>query len=366
MALPILHLSGTPYEQGLAHGRTLSDRIHHNIRVYFERFQRACLIDREEVLSRARRYGAALAQQSPAYFEGMQGIAAGAQVNLEEIIALNVRYEIIYYQTAVLAMAEGAKDGCSAFALAPPATRNGHLLMGQNWDWIPWVQGAILHTVEPDGLETLSFTEAGIYGGKIGLNSAGLGLAVNGMTTTADDWTRLTEPFHLRCYRILRHHNLAAAMEVITGSERACSANYLIAQAPDQAVDVEAAPDVVNSIPWHKHCQVHTNHFLDPQGTGVEEPPNDRRYMSCNRWARLQQLIDDSRPVSVADLQQHLQDHVNAPGSLCRHEDIQAPADEQFRTVTGVVMDLHEKELYITDGPPCQNEFRHIRLDGNG
>jgi isopenicillin-N N-acyltransferase-like protein len=362
MTLPILHLRGTPYEQGLAHGRTLRDQIHHNIQVYFERFQKACLINRTEVLSRARRYGAALDRQSAAYSEGMRGIAAGARVDLEAIIALNVRYEIIYYQTAVLAMAEGVKDGCSAFALAPPATRNMHLLMGQNWDWIPWVKGAILHTEEPDGLETLSFTEAGIYGGKIGLNSAGLGLAVNGMTTTADDWTRLAEPFHLRCYRILRCHDLASAMEVISGSERACSANYLIAQAPDQAVDVEAAPDVVNPISWQDHCLVHTNHFLDPQGTGIEEPPNERRYMSCNRWTRLQQLINDSRPVSIADLQQHLQDHANAPGSICRHEDIQAPADEQFRTVTGVVMDLHKREMYITDGPPCQNHFQNYRL----
>ncbi len=53
-----------------------------------------------------------------------------------------------------------------------------------------------------DGLRTLSFTEAGIFGGKIGLNSAGLGLTVNGLTTTDDDWSRLSKPFHVRCYEI--------------------------------------------------------------------------------------------------------------------------------------------------------------------
>jgi hypothetical protein len=60
----------------------------------------------------------------------------------------------------------------------------------------PEVRGALLHTIEPDGMKTLGFTEAGIFGAKIGLNSAGIGLVINGMTTTDDDWSRLSLPFH--------------------------------------------------------------------------------------------------------------------------------------------------------------------------
>ena len=47
----------------------------------------------------------------------------------------------------------------------------------------------MLHTLEPGGLETLSFTEAGIVGGKIGLNSLGLGLTIVKILTEAQGGT---------------------------------------------------------------------------------------------------------------------------------------------------------------------------------
>ncbi|MDX1689318.1 MAG: hypothetical protein R3248_15150, partial [Candidatus Promineifilaceae bacterium] len=104
MTLPVLHLSGTPYEQGLQHGRQLQNRIAHNLDVYFDRFLREGGVSREEVLARARRYATAIAVQNGAYHEGMQGIAAGSGAAFEEIVALNVRYEILYYQYAVNAL----------------------------------------------------------------------------------------------------------------------------------------------------------------------------------------------------------------------------------------------------------------------
>src|SRR5205823_1340688 len=110
------------------------------------------------------------------------------------------------------------------------------------------VEGAVLHTQEPDGLETLGFTEAGIIGAKLGLNSAGLGLTINGLLTTSDDWSRRVTPFHVRCYEILRQRDLDSAVKIVTNQRRACSANFLIAQAPDRAVDIEAAPDTIREI----------------------------------------------------------------------------------------------------------------------
>lgn len=361
MTLPLLHLTGTPYEQGLAHGRVLRPQISHNLQVYFERFQQESQLERSEVLRRARLYRQAIAEHNIAYYDGMRGIADGTGFDLDDITALNVRYEIIYYQSAVLAMT--GKDGCTAFAIAPHISSNGHLLLGQNWDWIPWVKGAILHTTEIDDLETISFTEAGIFGGKIGLNSAGLGLAINGITSTGDDWQRLTAPFHVRCYDILRNRQLETAVSVITNTPRACSANFLIAQTPDQAIDIEAAPDVVNTIPWSDSCLlVHANHFIDPPGTGITEPPYEHRIFSCYRQDNLQAMIEANQPVTLADMQHFLQDHTNQPRSICRHENPNSPPAEQYRTVTSVVMDLNHQTLHLSDGPPCENEFTTYKL----
>lgn len=368
MTLPILHLTGTPYKQGVAHGRELRDRVAHNVAVYFDRFQVETELARDEVIRRARLYAPAIQRQNPGYYAGMQGIADGAGFDFDEIVAVNVRYEILYYQFKTLAMESThhtprITDGCTAFAVNPAGTTTNHLIMGQNWDWIPDVQGAVLHTAHPDGLETLAFTEAGIFGGKIGLNSAGVGLAVNGMNTTVDDWTTLDKPFHLRAYEILRQRDFAKAVEVVTGSGRGCSANYLIAQAPNHVANVEAAPPACNTISWQGSCVVHTNHFVDPAGLGISEPPSEFRPRSFSRYARMAELIEANLPVSVESMKHFLQDHNNAPGSLCRHGDPAREPAKQYHTVTSVVMDLHERVLHITDKQPCLNPYQEFRLD---
>lgn len=360
MPLPTVRLSGAPYEQGRQHGALLRQRIRQNLDIYFERFLLEGKVNREEVLQRASRYAAVIADQNPDYAAGMHGIADGSGFPLDEIVALNVRYEILYYQYAVNQMA-GA-DGCTAFALAPDATADGRLLLGQNWDWIPEVRGALLHTTYDDGLQTLAFTEAGIFGGKIGLNSAGVGLVINGITSTDDDWSRLGRPFHLRCYEALRQRSLQEARKAVAQNPVACSANFLLAELPDRATNVEVAPAGAYEIPWKRGCLVHANHFVEPMRLGVQEPPDDRREYSCRRQERLERLLAQ-RPVSTSRLQEYLQDHTNAPRSICRHEEPSAPIDEQYRTVASIIIDLQERVLYASDGPPCVNDYERITLD---
>lgn len=357
MSLPLLHLRGSPYEQGRQQGEALSERIDHNVALYFARFAGEVRLDSREVLARAARYLAAIEAHSPDYYAGMRGVADGCGRDLVELAALNVRYEILYYQFGANAMA----DGCTAFAVTPEATGE-RLLIGQNWDWIPGVQGALLHTVEPDGLETLSFTEAGIFGGKIGLNSAGLGLAVNGITTTDDDWSRLSAPFHARCYAILRARDLDTAIRVVADAPRACSTNFVIAQTPDQAVNIEAAPDRVRVIAPNGGCVAHTNHLLDPGALGVAEPPSDLRPGSCHRLARMNQLLRVMRPATLESLQSALRDHDGAPNSICRHGDSSQPRDHRYMTIVSAIMDLEARAMYVSDGPPCEGDYQRIVL----
>lgn len=358
MSLPVLHLSGTPYQQGLRHGQVLQERIEHNLALYLERFQREGRLARPELLRRAARYLAALQGQSAEYFENLRGVAQGSGCDLVQLAALNLRYELLYYQFTQIALA----DGCTALALTPEVTANKHLLLAQNWDWIPGVQGALLHTCEPGGLETLSFSEAGIVGGKIGLNSAGLGLAINGLTSSADDWSRLSRPFHLRCYDILRAPRLEAALQVVTAGPRACSANFLIAQIPDRVSDIESAPDATELWECVNGSIVHTNHFLEPDRLGVVEPPNDKRPYSVQRLGRMRGLLEAKRPISLTDLASYLRDHQGHPYSICRHVDLDEPPEERYDTVTSVIMDLHSRTLQVSDGPPCENEYQQVTL----
>jgi len=362
MTLPIVHLAGTAYEQGVQHGQALKDRIAHNLDVYFARFERETGLARPEVLDRARRYAKAIAGQNQDYFDGMRGVADGSGFALDDIAALQVRYEILYYQFGKNAMSEDV-DGCTAFAVLPEASASGRLLVGQNWDWIPQVQGAVLHTTEANGLETLAFTEAGIVGGKIGLNSAGLGLAINGMTSTDDDWSTLAKPFHVRCYEILRARDFDAAVQVVTGEDRACSTNFLIAQTPNKVVDIEAAPDKLRLLGCEVGCLVHTNNFTDPAEIGVSEPPNPKRPFSVGRRSRLGELLGAREKIAVEDIQADLRDHLRYPYGICRHAAVGLePPEHHYITVTSVIMDLDAQALMLTDGVPCENEYQTVTL----
>ena len=356
MTFPILHVDGTAYDQGRQHGAALRDAIDHNLAVYVERFATEGQLPLAEARARAERYLPRVATH-PA-FDAIRGVADGSGHDVLDVLLLNLRYELLYYQFGVCAV----PDGCTAFAVLPGASANGHLLIGQNWDWIPQVRGAVLHTREPDGLETLSFTEAGIVGGKIGLNSAGLGLAINGLLSTADDWSRLQLPFHLRCYDILRSRDLDAAVSIVTRTRRACSANFILAQTPARLVDLEAAPDSLRELAPTDGYLVHTNHFLDPRQLGVEEPPSERRPHSYLRLTRMQSLLDARRPVSVADLEACLRDHDDYPDSICRHVDQQLPPEEHYITVASAIMDLDERSLRLTDGQPCERLYEGVSL----
>jgi isopenicillin-N N-acyltransferase-like protein len=360
VTLPVVELNGDgdAFAEGRQHGLALREQIAHNVALYYDRFLREGLLPSDEVRERAALY-LPLLEGYPEYFATLRGVADGSGQPLIDIAMLNVRYELLYYQYSVNPV--GSPDGCTSFALLPEATANGHLLIGENWDWIPDVQGALLHT-RSNGLETLSFTEAGIVGGKIGLNSAGLGLAINGLLSTSDEWSRLVKPFHVRCYEILRSSSLEAAAAIVTAVRRACSTNFVIAQAPGRAVNIEAAPDTCTTFGPRRGALAHSNHFLDPTHLGVEEPHSERRPHTYSRLARLQALFEERRPLSVADVQTSLRDHDNFPDSVCRHEHPDDPPEEACVTVVSAVMDLEEGTLWLSDGPPCERVYDRYNL----
>ncbi len=355
--LPIIHLKGTPHEQGLTHGKLARDAIRQNLEIYFERFQSEGKLSLSEVQSRAEKYWAAIQRQNNNYAQSLMGVAEGSGFDLLKLVALNVRYEIMYHQF----MANSFADGCSVIAIAPSRSANGHLLMGENWDWIPNVKGLVLY-IEEGTNKILCFTEAGIVGGKLGLNNYGLGLGINGLNTTIDDWARLRTPFHVRCYEILRARSLQEAEVIITGQERSCSANYLIAQVEDQIKNIETAPESVLTLKNQNGMVAHTNHFVEPGDLHIEEPPNDNRPYSCQRLDRVYALLQKKHKVSLDDIRDVLSDHQGHPYAICRHIDEALSPAEHYQTVIAVLMDLHERTLWISDGPPCESPFQKFSI----
>src|SRR4029077_5555009 len=248
--LPVLTLKGSPYQIGYKHGKKARPEIEQNLEVYFRRFKSETELSHDVALGRAAKFLEVIDKSSPEYAETMKGVAAGSGQKILDITALNVRYELMYSQFSKIGLKPVPKAfGCTAFATVPAAVENGHLIMAQNWDWIPEVKGPFLKVKNENGPDVLSFTEAGVVGGKIGLNSEGLGLLINGIVSSKDDWARLKKPFHVRCWDILRSKTLGRAVKVVTQGQRNCSANFILGQQKKigvgKVVDIESAPETV-------------------------------------------------------------------------------------------------------------------------
>ena len=359
--LPVIDLAGSPHQRGLQHGRALRDQIRENVRVYFERYDLSAAMPRAEVLQRADRFRRAIAEQSPDYAEQMRGVAVGSGCSEGEIAALNVRFELLYQRWGEQLQ---VVDGCTAFAVLPHRSATGAMLTGQNWDWIPRVQCAVLRTRRADGPDSVAFTEAGIVGAKIGFNSAGVTLTVNGLMSLADDWTRLRRPFHVRCDDVLAAGSMHDALAALVSEPRNCSANFLITGAPDSAVSVETAPAVHMELrpEGNSGSVVHSNHFVDCNCIGVQEPPNDRRPHSRYRRERLSDQIAGSRaPVTVEQLKRWLAEHEGEPEGMCRHDEA-SPDYDQIVTVTSAIIEPTERRMHITPSQPCLGGWQTIEL----
>lgn len=370
--LPLVAVEGSPEEVGRAHGRQARDRIVANLALYFRRFQEEWGVSRDAALERAGRYEASVRQAEPAYWEALEGVAHGARLPLEEVLALNLRYEIVYSEYSRRGQAEGAgagPGGCTSLAVLPEATREGRLLLAQNWDWIPGVAGLVLRFRVAGGPAVLAFTEAGIVGPKIGLNDAGLGLLINGLVSDRDDWQRLGIPFHVRCWRVLQSRTLQEAARPLADARGSCSANFLLGQARDgtaQVLDLETSPVGTEVLRPRDGVLTHANHFHRGDALGIWEPLQEERTSTFERQRRIDALLEGARTrgerVDRERVMAYLRDHDEAPRSLCRHPEAHLPEVQRYQTVVSAVLEPGEGRLWLAAGPPCETPYEEYRL----
>jgi isopenicillin-N N-acyltransferase-like protein len=127
-------------------------------------------------------------------------------------------------------------------------------------------------------------------------------------------------------------------------------------------VNVEAAPRGVLALWPEDGLLVHTNHFLDSEALCVTEPPSEREEHSIHRLKRAHELLREKCPLALDDLRECLRDHEGYPYGICRHIDEEELPHERYQTVVSVLMDLHTRTLWISDGPPCESAYQELRL----
>jgi isopenicillin-N N-acyltransferase like protein len=364
--IPRVRVEGTRYERGRQYGAQARARVHLSVQAYQRVFAHYTGWDWPTVRRAAAGFEAPIAGFRPAYLEEMRGIAEGAGLDLADVLAINVRTEVIYAALARQApLAAGASLAakvpaeCSAFAVAPaPGQGPGSTLIGQNWDWL--VHSArtlvVLEARQDDAPDFVTVVEAGLLA-KAGMNAAGLGLVTNALVTDADAGVPGL-PYHVLLRAILDCATVTEALSVLQSAARSSSANYLIAHSSGAVLDVEAAPgDFTRLYPLFPDHGVllHTNHFLSPR----IHPVDLSLWAAPSSAVRLQRLrAGVPGAAALGDFRALLADHADYPHSICAHPDPAAHACEQGATIASVLMDLGAGQLWVAAGNPCQAPYR--------
>ena len=369
--IPRVRVAGTPYERGRQYGAQARTRVHRSVQAYQRVFAHYAGWDWSAVRRAAAGFEAPITAFRPAYTDEMRGLADGAGLDLADVLAINVRTEVMYAakarQAPLASRLPEPPAECSAFAVVPHASGGpAATLLGQNWDWLLHsAQTLIVLEARPDdGPDFVTVVEAGLLA-KAGLNAAGLGLVTNALVTDADVGTPGL-PYHVLLRAILDCATVTEALKVLQAGIRSSSANYLIAHASGAALDVEAAPgDFTRLYPRfpHQGLLLHTNHFLSPR----LHPVDVSLWAMPDSAVRLQRLqAGATGSATLGDFRALLADHADYPHSICSHAD---PGDhplEQGATIASVLMDLSARRLWLAAGQPCRTPYLEVDVSWLG
>ena len=359
-AFPLIEAAGPPEELGRQYGRAAAIWIHRSIAIYQRGFADKG-VDWPLAREIAGRFVPRIERAYPLLAEEMRGIARGAEVPFEDIVAINARTELLYGGFGTRPSADDDLDGCTGAVALPAATANGHLLQAQNWDWRDeCADSSIVLKLAPDqGPRMLIFVEAGLMA-RIGLNSAGIAITGNYLECEQDG-RREGLPVPIVRRQVLTHTALGGALQAVLSSERAFSINLIISHRDGEAVDLECTPEEIFWLLPESGILAHANHFVSlPARIKVKDRGLATNADSLYRDLRVRRyLLRDLGRITVDTLKEALADRFGAPRAVCRSATT-GPGGKVSSTVASVIMDTTDQKMWIAPrpyGPHCYTEY---------
>lgn len=360
-----IQVHGVARERGQQYGEQARDLVARSLEVYREAFAHYAGWEWSQVREDAARFREPIAAFGPEYLDELQGIADGSGLELSDVLAMNVRTEVMFAAMARdTSRIQRLVPECSAITVAPSRTRDGRLLSAQNWDWLVGAADTLvlLEASQPDRPDYVTLVEAGLLA-KIGINSAGIALTTNALVCDRDRG-ELGIPYHVLLRAILDSETASDALVALTRAPRASSANYIVAQ-DSVVLDIEAAPGDLSQV-FLSHPDgdllLHTNHFVSP-AADVTDVAMQVMPDSPFRLVRLRQLVADTdRPLDPDALAAMLSDHDTFPLGVCCHPDPRPHQGPDYRTVATVIAEPASHTLWIADGNPCEAPLQRFDL----
>lgn len=281
-----------------------------------------------------------------AQFAELEGVAAGSGITMKDLALTVARTEIL-----TLAHGQGIPE-CSTVAHQSP----GRSVAAQTWDWHAefatcWHYERI--EALPGEHDHAGFSEFGMVG-KVGMNSAGVGVLLNILNNTADAPGGV--PIHCVLASVLTHADSAAAAAQLIAEAPTSSSSVLTVVDADEVRMVEVAPGVTSQLTVAQDAAgagwlTHTNHFLATElqegAVPLAGATTSKERLSClatrTADAAGPQCADDLIAMLATDPAQELISRVPA---------LDAPWGERAATLVTVRLDPALKTVRMSPGIP--------------
>jgi isopenicillin-N N-acyltransferase like protein len=352
---PLVEVSGTHREMGRQIGEACRPQVQHSIenaRKLIDESYDQLELTWAGAQIQARKYLPFAEEQYLQYVNEMRGIAEGANVAFDDVVALNVMEAVT---TDALHLTR-----CTSLAVNDERTADGHILLAHNEDWVPEDEDDVyVVSARPD--EEPPFL-AMTYGGllpNVGFNAYGIAQLIDSVYPTD---SRIGIPRLVVSRAVLGSRRISGAIARTLIPHRAAGYNHLLVHESGELYSIEVSARRFEILYGEEGYMVHTNHYLASHMKELENEPEEL-ISSRVRYFRALRLIRQSQTHSIKSLQAIQKDHVNMPNSICNHAvDWIDPLDRE-KTINAMVIDLTAREMHIAWGNPCQNNYHTYHLD---
>lgn len=367
-SLRIVEISGPPLERGRQYGNAAADLITKAVDFYTEAFQQQTGLTWEQLRGRAERWMGLCTDTAPDLVTEMRGIAEGSGRDVLDIMVLNLRGEIIYdagFAKAPEPEERDNVDGCTSFVLTDGASGDGHMYVGQNWDWRHGAQDTvmILRVIQDPKPTLIMQVEAGQIG-RHGANSAGIALNANGLGGRFNDELGMPQTFIRRM--VLDQSELPDALNTLFRQKPHIASNAVLSHRSGFSIDVETTPGSNGWMyPDTSGVLVHGNHyeaFMPVQLAATYRPVSvDSLFRVPQARRGLERVRTATSTVHSRELiKSAMSDHLGYPESVCTHPDERRPRVRQWSTLLSSCVDLTSGDYLVTNGTPCDHHYEQM------
>ena len=317
-----IELSGSHAAMGEAFGEAYRDEI---ARLYAIRVENALrqatqyggrATSETDLLHLARACLAASERFDPRGTAELRGIARGAGLSAEQVLAMNgltdLRDGLAWGERS-----EVGAEGCTAVIVQRDWSADGRPRLAQSWDLAsenaPFI--VFVHRTPAGAPQTWSITTVGCQS-LMSINEHGLALGTTNLRTRDSG---IGVPYLGLVHRALDERSAAAAARVIATAPRAGAHSYLALDRTGAGAVVECTGKLAHTFVVERGAHVHTNHCQAPEHLALEA--DTPRKSSEARLARMRELLTASAGKIDADfLRGCYADPAGGALAICRRD----------------------------------------------